>query len=469
MRKILLGTTAVVGTALLGTSFAQAQEAPTVRIGGYFRAYYGYTQQSGTESITGNTLATGVAGGNSDQTANPGSANHRARLGKNDFSTDAEVHVFVNGKAANGMTYGAVLEIEFDQQEGRSLDQTRASTGKTTADLDEAYAFVAHPTWGQFRFGDEDGALALLGTGAVTNFGTGGIFGDFEDFVIRQRGARTQTSLGNLGDNTKIIYLSPQFFGFDFGASFAFNYNEGADTGCNNNVASGFCDRSYAFTGASAIGIAAAGPAFAARMNEYQLAGRWRGSFGGVGLAVTGGYVGSSAKRELTPTLGTQARVFNGLNVWQVGAQATAFGLTVGGNWTYGDANYFWGNIRQGDRPMNQYMVGASYTAGPFTIGANYIFGTFEGNSRQAFSAAAADASGGARPFVAGPLADQASMRRWGFGIGANYRLAPGMDLVAEYVAFRVREGNRDLDPVQPGVQARANADVFLTGVRLAF
>jgi hypothetical protein len=43
------------------------------------------------------------------------------------------------------------------------------------------------------------------------------------------------------------------------------------------------------------------------------------------------------------------------------------------------------------------------------------------------------------------------------------------MDLVAEYVSFRIREGNRDLDPVQPGTQTRGNTDVFLTGVRLAF
>src|SRR4051812_47229568 len=52
MRKILLGTTAVVGAALLAPSFAAAQEAPTVRIGGFFRAYYGYTQQSGRNSTT---------------------------------------------------------------------------------------------------------------------------------------------------------------------------------------------------------------------------------------------------------------------------------------------------------------------------------------------------------------------------------------------------------------------------------
>src|SRR3712207_7593353 len=50
MRKILLGTTAVVGAALLAPGTAAAQQAPTVRIGGYFRAYYGYTQQTSPHS-----------------------------------------------------------------------------------------------------------------------------------------------------------------------------------------------------------------------------------------------------------------------------------------------------------------------------------------------------------------------------------------------------------------------------------
>jgi hypothetical protein len=481
MRKILLGTTAVVGAALLGPSLAQAQEAPTVRIGGFFRSYYGYIQQTGTESVTNNTIPTNVSGVGANQApdaSNP--SNHRARLGKHDFSTNAEVHVFVNGKAANGLTYGAVIEINFDQQEGRSIDQRRGSTGKTTAALDEAYAFIAMPQLGQIRFGDEDGPLGgLMNAGVITNFGTGGIYGEWEDFVTRQRAARTQTAPGGLGDNTKIIYLSPQFFGFDFGASFAPNYNEGADTGCTNDVASGWCDRAYAFTGASNFGIAAAGPNQAARRNEYQLAARWRGSFGGVGLAIAGGYIGSTAARELTPGPlgpvpgGTQHRVFNNLNVWTIGAQATAYGFTVGANWTYGDANFFWGNTFRGDRPMNQYMVGLSYTNGPFTIGANYVFGTFEGGSRSSYNPAAAGVGSttGLVPNSCAPGASctLASMRRWGYGIGGNYRLAPGLDLIAEWVSYRVFERNRDLDPVQPGIQSRANADVFLTGVRLAF
>ncbi|MDN3565662.1 porin [Paeniroseomonas aquatica] len=466
MRKILLGTTAVVGAALLAPAVAVAQEAPTVRIGGFFRAYYGNTQQTGRNSTGPSTLPTGTGGATGNLPAD--STGNIARLSKNDFSTDAEVHVFVNGKTANGLSYGAVVEIAFNQQEGRNIVQQRASTGKSTASIDEYYAFIASPTFGQIRFGDEDGPVGgLMNSGVVTNFGSGGVYGDRESFVSRQANDRTTTAPGALGDNTKIIYLSPQFFGFDFGASFAFNYNEGEDTGCSTNQSSGFCDSSYAFTGASGFGVAAAGPNFSARRNEYQAAVRWRGSLAGVGLAVTGGYVGAGAARELTLN-GTQARVFNNLNVFQVGAQASAYGFTVGAQYEHGDSNFFWGNTLRGDRPMDQFFAGASYTMGPFTVGGNYVIGTFEGNSRSAFTGpTAGNPSGLTR------RADFANgagmMRRLGYGIGGNYRLAPGLDLLAEYSSYTVAERGRDLDPSNPGVQDRATAKVFIVGTRLAF
>ncbi|MDN3564333.1 porin [Paeniroseomonas aquatica] len=442
-----------------------AQEAPSVRIGGFFRAYYGNTQQSGRNSTVPSTLATGVGSATGNLPANGANI---ARLSKNDFSTDAEVRVLVNGKTANGLNYGAVVEIAFNQQEGRNIVQQRASTGKSTASIDEAYAFVSSPRLGQIRFGDEDGPVGgLMNSGVVTNFGSGGIYGDRESFVTRQANARTMTSPGALGDSTKIIYLSPQVFGFDFGASYAANYNEGEDTGCSTNQSSGWCDSAYAFTGASAIGIPAAGGGFAARRNEYQAALRWRGSLAGVGLAVTGGYLGAGAARELT-LAGTQARVFNNLNVFQVGAQATAYGVTVGAQYEHGDSNYFWGNTLRGDRPMDQFFTGASYTAGPFSFGANYVIGTFEGASRGSFSAAQADASGGRSNFAANP-AGAAIMRRIGYGIGGNYRLAPGLDLLAEYSSYTIAERGRDFDPSNAGVQDRSTTKVFLVGTRLAF
>ena len=442
MRKFLLASTAVVGAAVLVPTVAEAQQAPTVRIGGYFRAYYGYTQQNNTVGIN-----TPMYGPGPTDTSEPNLANRSARLGHNDFSTDAEVHVFVNGKAANGLSYGAVIEIQFDAMEGAVRNNARrAVNNKTTASLDEMYAFVASPTLGQLRFGDEDGPFGgLMNVGWVTNFGTGGVFGDWESFMVRPN--RTGTTPGGVGDNTKIIYLSPQFFGFDFGVSYAPNEGEGEDTGCLNSYANVNCDRAYAVTNAAGNGRSHDQPG---RLNEIQAAIRWRGNIAGVGLAAGFSTLQSQVIREAAAATGDITRTLRNPSVYQVGAQATYMGFTIGGGYMWGNTSFYYIPTARGAKDMSQFFGGASYTMGPISVGANFFTGQYEG--------------GGGDLLGVG-------MRRWGYGIGANYRLAPGMDLVAEYVRHEVKEPGSAalLGTANYAGTDRAKGSVFLTGVRLAF
>lgn len=470
MRKLLLGTTAVVGAALLAPEMAAAQQAPTVRIGGYFRAYYGYTNQTG-KHVTGTTpqgsvvLPTGPGAGDTfplfpatgPASATTSASPQSARTGKHDFSTDAEIHVFVNGKTANGLTYGAVVEIQFDTNEGQGRPFRRSQTSKTAADIDEMYAFIASPTLGQVRFGDEDGPFGgLMNVGWVTNFGSGGVYGDWEDFTIRPN--RTTTSPGAVGDNTKVVYLSPQFFGFDFGASWAFNEGTGGDTGCLSSLAGPTCDRVYAAQGVTTFGRG--NESLPGRRNELQAMARWRGNVGPVGLAFSGGTMLAQSVRDITVT-GTQAQTLRDPEVYQVGAQATAFGFTLGGTYMWGNTNFFYIPSLRGDKRMEQFFVGASYTAGPFTIGANTFWGTYAGNAGFAFNTTTgAYTSTTARQ----------GQRRNAWSVGANYRIAPGLDLVAEYVRHTIHEVGVDLDlQTNNGVQDKLRSNVFLVGTRLAF
>ena len=60
------------------------------------------------------------------------------------------------------------------------------------------------------------------------------------------------------------------------------------------------------------------------------------------------------------------------------------------------------------------------------------------------------------------------SQRRYGIAAGANYRLAPGLDLVAEYVRHVVHEAGANI--AGPGnTQDKLRHDVILVGTRLAF
>jgi len=353
-----------------------------------------------------------------------------------------------------------VVELQFDNNEGTARTARRSYTSKTGADIDEAYAFIASPTLGQVRFGDEDGPVGgLMNTGIVTNFGTGGIYGDWSSFVTRPN--RTTTSPGELGDNTKIIYLSPQLFGFDFGASWAFNESEGEDTGCVASFAGPYCDRAYAAQGVTAF--ARGNPSLIGRRNEYQLAARWRGNVGPVGLAASFGHMGSTAVRDITVT-GRQVQTLRDPEFWQAGLQATAFGFTLGANYMWGSTGHFYIPSTRGDKRMEQWFVGASYTVGPISIGANAFWGQYAGTSRGVFNVV----SGVLGPNAADP--NGRGQRRSGYAIGANYRLAPGFDIVAEYVRHQIKEPGVDLDlQGNNGVQDRLRANVFLIGTRLAF
>lgn len=477
MRKILLGTTAVVSAAFGAAVItpAAAQDAPTVRLGGSIGVYYGYINQNGASSeaavagsglTANNTIVNGAPGGTNGVPVAGGGTGNFARVGKHDIMTIPSVSVIVSGKSALGFTYGGQVDITFNTLEGNFIGGNRSGVQRSTASADEAYVFVAHPRFGQVRAGDEDGVLGgLMNSGFITNFGTGGVYGVWENFQIRASGNRTQQGPGQLGDNTKVIYMSPQFFGFDFGVSFSPNGGSMGQSGCSTDTATSGCDRAYAFRGATNWAVAPAQSAGAmARRNEYQAALRYRGTFAGVGLAATVGYIGSGVARDLTDgTIGgsRQVRTLNGLNVWQVGAQATYLGVTVGAAYYQGDYNFFWGNSVRGDRTAHTLNVGASYTAGPITVGTNFVTGVYEGLSQSTFNAATGALTRNA--------AGAASQRRWGMSVGGNYRLAPGLDLVAEYVYHSVREQGRDLDAGRVGVQSRGQSNVFIVGSRLAF
>ena len=198
------------------------------------------------------------------------------------------------------------------------------------------------------------------------------------------------------------------------------------------------------------------------RRNELQAMARWRGNVGPVGLAFSGGTMQSGVVRDIT-VQGRQVQTLRSPEVYQVGAQATAYGFTVGGTYMWGNTDFFYIPSTRGDKRMEQWFAGASYTAGPFTIGGNVFAGQYAGTAGYAFNVNMGAYTRNANNSVNG-------QRRYAYSVGANYRLAPGLDLVAEYVRHVIHENGFDLDG-QPnnGVQDKLRANVFLVGTRLAF
>jgi predicted porin len=420
MRKILLGTTAVVGAALLGATGAQAQQAPTLRIGGYFEFNVAYTDDSYDRNAV--TLP-GVGGA-------PARTLRRDRW---DFRQgDTEIHLFVTGKAANGLSYGFTMELQFD-------NLNNAGGAGTAIDTDEAYAFISSPTLGTLRLGDEDSAASLMQTRVPTVTGLGPD-NMWDEFVARTADGDAPYLISGINDgndSTKIIYLSPQFFGFDFGVSFAPNGREGEGFAAVN---SGSLSQTAALQRDPNNSI----------RNELSGAIRYRGSFGNVGLATSFG-----AMRADAQDIANGATPLQDVSAYHLGAAVTAFGFTVGGeyNWgKYGGASVGRVPIATGLGNSNNWALGVTYTAGPIAVGGFY---------------------GQGKRDALGTLPDR-EQRNWGLGVA--YTLAPGLELVASYI--NVRDENiatsnsvpAALAPVGNGSNQRdRDIDMVIVGTRIAF
>src|SRR3954454_21941686 len=160
MKKALLAGTAITAAALYAQS-AQAQLV--VSLGGYtefFGAYY-------DDDASGST--------------------------KREFELETEIVVRADGKADNGLLYGAKIELQ----------NSTGGSGATGVGTDEASVYLGG-TWGRLELGDFDGAADTMKIYSPV-VGIEQLDGDYTDF------APNRPSFGihipNSDDASKVMYL----------------------------------------------------------------------------------------------------------------------------------------------------------------------------------------------------------------------------------------------------------------------
>jgi predicted porin len=250
--------------------------------------------------------------------------------------------------------------------------------------------------------------------------------GNWDELLTNRAGTRNGNSyllsgFNDGSDATKIIYLSPQFFGFDVGVSYAPNSGEGERVELGTT---GFSQRNRS-------GL----------QNEISGAIRYRGSFGNIGIAA-----GFGAMRADAPdrTNGGAALNLQDVTAYNVGLALSGFGFTVGGEYVWGKyvgASVGRAALPQGFDNSNHWVIGATYTMGALSFGAYY------GNGEQDNGALAADR-------------DQDA---WGLGLA--YNIAPGLDAIASYNNLTDKNGP---DTVGLTTNTR-DVDVIYAGFRMAF
>ena len=374
MKKILLGTTALIGAATLFAGAAHA-EGPAVSLGGFIDFQAGFVDQD-------NVYETG--------------ANSRDVK----FQNDTKVDVKVDGKSDNGLGYGAVIQLQADVTGD-------ADNGGLNAD--RTYVYL-ESNLGRVELGSQVSPAKTMRVDA-SNFshGTGGVDGDFYDFV-NVGGVGTGAFIispdlpldaglrggANSTENaSKIVYYTPRFSGFQGGVSYA------PDSG-NRGTAAGFTTD--------------ADPQDAE--NVFDLGINYTGQFDQVGVAASA--TGSFGSAEAAAT--------EDLRAFALGLNVSYMGFTAGGS--YGD----WDDSLQATAASGDasfWDVGLGYETGPFGVSVSYFDSELNDNDFN------------------------------NFVIGADYKLAPGLVPYVEVNFF-------ELDPAAAGVPSNDGTAV-LAGTQLNF
>ena len=189
MKKILLGSTALVAAGLMAAPAVQAEDPIQLGVGGYMEQYFGY--------------------GSSD-------IDDRDHF---DQKSDSEIIFSGSTTLDNGIQFGVNVQLE----------------GNTGGDqIDESYAFI-EGDFGRILLGSENSAGYIMGVSAP-NVGIGINSGDQGDWVPvdsdagQFRATLGATSLENaaVNDANRLTYFTPRFSGLQGGISYT--PDDGEDT-----------------------------------------------------------------------------------------------------------------------------------------------------------------------------------------------------------------------------------------------
>ena len=281
-----------------------------------------------------------------------------------------------------------------------------------------AFTYLAGEQWGILRVGQADGIIGIFDNGVTTNQFLEDNFngGDNQNVPGGAPPFWFLSQAGNEYDNSKVVYISPQFAGFDFGFQWAPNTSNGYGIGQCGATLSG-CPTLSSGPGAND----------GARILNQTAAGvRYQGKFGDLGLLAYAAYEFSGHGTYTGPAAGTAAfntlqfptatggvvagsrytGNYDRLSFGSGGVALTFAGFTLGANAIGGRLNGQLALAPQGGVPEVAYTVGLKYVTGPLTVGVVGEIGWYQGDVR---------------------LTGVTQRRGRGITAGALYRLAPGL------------------------------------------
>ena len=440
MRKLLLASVALLGATGIAQAQMNVNTAPVasvpganaaangapalapgqivVRMNGKFNWYAGFLADGDsnasyyTNSLTAPTTASWFSSG-----ANSIFVHAKTNQGVS-FASYIRLYPGFDGMAANGLRYGVAAEIRQDNG-GRSGGGAAGSISaqnnvRSSLYWRRAYGYVAGDSWGTVRFGSGDGPATLFMTGNFENMNDAGWNGDLPSMLVNGGGpAWPFADVGTVYGTNKVVYLSPQFAGFDFALAWAPTSNSlSNNNGCAlGGLASVGCDRLFSIDSTGNT------REIARQHDFYEAMARYRGTFGGVGISAYGGTFGSSS---IHSNNWSNQTTFRGNEIYVGGAQVSFAGLAVGGMIQGGSYNRGFAPAPEGTDNSLAWLVGSTYTTGPIIVGGHYWEFTNPGSYVP---------NGASHTHNVGK-----ENKERGFAFGGTYAVAPGFSVFLSYI-----------------------------------
>lgn len=360
-----------------------------------------------------------------------------------------------DGLAANGLRYGASVELRENFGAGGSPATSSSGTSSAqTVFVRRAFTYLASDQAGIVRFGQTDGVLGLFDNCIFTTQCWDAGLGNFNGGPTQSLSPTAAVGIpfvwlaqaGAEYSNNKIVYLSPQFFGFDFGVQYA------------PSMGNAFQDSASAAscTQASANCVTLTSGNDATRWyNQVGVGVRYQQTFGAIDAKFYGFYE-TAGKENLTTgayatpaqaragTASAQTLRYDNLSFYKAGAALTAFNTTLAADYIGGAVNGQLAMRPAGGADMNAVVTGLTYANGPLILGAEVGVINSQGDAR---------------------LTGVSERREYEVAFGGTYKLAPGVQLVGEYMYMHRHQGGFDFNTGAPGAtrDAQAQSVVFAT------
>ena len=320
MRRLLYGTTALVGAGMVAAGPAAAQNGPewNVSVNGYMNEFFGF--------------------GDVDDD-NPGGVGERNLNGTGHFD-DGEIHFNFAITLDNGVDVGGQVQLEAFT----SGDQ-----------IDENYLFVSG-SFGRLVLGSENAAAYLMHPGAP-NVGvpinSGWITSFVDDQAVHTTGFRhpalsTFIDWGN--DENRATYFTPRIAGFQLGASY---------TPCVTGTGTGANFPAVCTDGNGAGGVAEG-------TDQVSVGANFARDFNGISVSIGGGWSSILDENEAVFPDGSPDQ-------YQGGVSISYAGFSVGGSFAYQDSEDNGVATAQTVNDGHSFDAGASYSTGPWSVGVTYL------------------------------------------------------------------------------------------------